>query len=63
MGTYLYRHCFEFIVSFVFIISSLYIWVSYFKDAYIVPKTDVFYLKGLENDEYEFVDKKGKVFL
>lgn len=64
LGTYLYKHCFEFIVSFVFIVSSIYIWVSYFKDAYIVPKTDIFYLKSFDEDtnEYEFVDKKGKCY-
>ncbi len=62
LKSFLYYHCFEFIVSFVFIISSIYVWISYIKDAYITPKTDVVYLKNFEDNKYEFVDKKGKSF-
>lgn len=59
---YLYRHCFEFMVSFIFIVTSLYVWVSYFKDVYIVPKTEILYLKAYENKLYEFVDKKNRSY-
>lgn len=64
LTNYLYYHCFEFMVSFVFIISSLYVWVSYFMDAHVVAKTDVVYLKGYDEveDLYEFVDTKGKSY-
>jgi len=62
LTNFLYYHCFEFIVSFLFIASSIYVWISYIKDAYITPKTEVVYLKNFEDDTYEFVDKKGKSY-
>lgn len=59
---YLYYHCFEFIVSLIFIITSIYVWISYAKDAYLTPKKEIVYLKAFEDEKYEFVDKKGKSY-
>ncbi len=62
LTTFLYYHCFEFIVSFVFIMSSIYVWVSFAKDAYKTPTKEILYLKSFKDDLYEFVDKKGRSY-
>lgn len=62
LTVYLYYHCFEFIVSFIFIISSIYVWISYAKDAYKTAKKEVLYLKNVKDGIYEFVDKKGRSY-
>ena len=51
------------IICILFLVISVYVWISFFLNIIVKPKKEILYLDRIEDNELIFLNKKGKKFI